>query len=371
MKVLVIDPGEMLWGSERVLLDAIPALLDQGLDLVFCTPSDSSFSNELISLNTTSKLVEAPIGGLHLKSKISRLFSIFSISLIIFKYKPNLIYINQAGMTKIVSFANIFFRIPLVAHVRIIEDINYLNKNIYYLNNLVSIVTVSKSMLNYFKNSLCEYNFKISFLYDPYIPRNKNINYEKKILSTKYKIVCVGRLGFGKGQDLLVNALSILRSHGWDVSLIFLGSPGPGDDFDSRLTSLADTLNITSFITFEGFVNDPSEYMNGSTMLVCPSRYEPLGRIVFEAWDFGLIVVAGKHSGGPAEVLQNSLGGVLFDESTPDSLALGIEKVLRMSLEERNIYVARGRKWLNDNTNASLYASNLISIFDLALKQKN
>ena len=61
MKVLVIDPGEMLWGSERVLLDAIPALLDQGLDLVFCTPSDSSFSNELISLNTTSKLVEAPI----------------------------------------------------------------------------------------------------------------------------------------------------------------------------------------------------------------------------------------------------------------------------------------------------------------------
>ena len=91
----------------------------------------------------------------------------------------------------------------------------------------------------------------------------------------------VGRLADSKGFDLLVRAFEAARIPGARLVIV-----GEGRE-RRRLERLAGER-----ITLTGFRRDVKDLYQAFDLFVCPSRYEPFGRVIAEALDAGVPVIA-------------------------------------------------------------------------------
>lgn len=62
-------------------------------------------------------------------------------------------------------------------------------------------------------------------------------------------------------------------------------------------------------------------------------------------------------------------GGVLYAEQTPESLAEALKVCLKLSHEEREEMIYRGREWLKVNCNSEEYSRKLLDILDMTVKK--
>ncbi len=118
----------------------------------------------------------------------------------------------------------------------------------------------------------------------------------------KPRALALGRLHISKGLDLLLEALAKTRG----VELRIAGD-GP---LRRPLERLAARLGIASRVAFLGWRDDVPALLADADLLICPSRHEPLGNVVIEAWSAGLPVVA-TASDGPAALIKDGETGIL------------------------------------------------------------
>lgn len=165
----------------------------------------------------------------------------------------------------------------------------------------------------------------------------------------------LGRLHEVKGHDISLRALSLLP----DAYLWIAGS-GPQE---LRLRALAEALGVSKRVRFLGWRNDASALYRTADICVFPSRFEPLGNVVIQAWAHGLPVVAAA-SQGPSSLIRDGEDGLLVPVDDADALARAIrtliqEPMLRLSLAgqgaarveadfSRKSVVARWRELLGD-----------------------
>ena len=76
------------------------------------------------------------------------------------------------------------------------------------------------------------------------------------------------------------------------------------------LARQAERLGLGGRVRFLGWRDDVPALMRTADFLVCPSRHEPLGNVVIEAWAAGLPVVA-IASDGPAALIEDGSSGLL------------------------------------------------------------
>ncbi|GAB6284674.1 MAG: glycosyltransferase family 4 protein [Methanoregula sp.] len=148
-------------------------------------------------------------------------------------------------------------------------------------------------------------------------------------------ILFIGRLVYQKGPDLLIEAVRNVCQHHWDARVIVAGD----GDMRQFLAERAKDLPVN----FIGYIPD-SEYvrlLNACDLVVIPSRNEPFGLVLLEAWSAEKGVVA-SNVGGLSENIDAFVDGVKV-EPDPDSLAWGIDSV--MNNPEKGISLGkRGRK---------------------------
>jgi glycosyltransferase involved in cell wall biosynthesis len=88
--------------------------------------------------------------------------------------------------------------------------------------------------------------------------------------------------------------------------------------------------------------------------------------VIFEAWDAGTLPIACAQSGGAAEVIAASGGGLLYPDHTAASLAGAITEALSMSVQQRADIVRRGQQWLESQCDPVRYGAAVSSIFKSA-----
>ncbi|HBI59032.1 MAG: glycosyltransferase [Duncaniella sp.] len=120
--------------------------------------------------------------------------------------------------------------------------------------------------------------------------------------ATTFKIVQVGRLEhLKKGQDILLKAVSILKSRGIDdIEVTFIGE----GDSEEELKGLARSLGISDKIHFDGMRNRDYiyEHLADYDIMCHPARYEGFGLVIAEGAT-ALLPVIIPDSGGPFEIL--------------------------------------------------------------------
>lgn len=125
----------------------------------------------------------------------------------------------------------------------------------------------------------------------------------------------IGRLGQYKGVDLLLEEFQSLNDNSINLILAGVGEPSYEASIRRRFSS--------SRIRFEGFMA-PDDFFRRIHVLVVPSLWhEPLGRVVFEAYSYGVPVIASLRGGIP-EIVEHGRTGLLFEPSQPGSLAEAI-----------------------------------------------
>jgi glycosyltransferase involved in cell wall biosynthesis len=124
--------------------------------------------------------------------------------------------------------------------------------------------------------------------------------------------LALGRLHSNKAFDVLIEALA--RAPGIHL---WLAGEGPAR---AELESRAERLAVSNRVRFLGWREDAAALLAAADMLVCPSRHEPLGNVVIEAWAAGTPVVAAS-SAGPAALIRDGVNGLLVPVEDADALA--------------------------------------------------
>ncbi len=364
-KVLIVEPAGNLWGSERALLDLLRRLI--GLDFAVCCPPGTLIVDELRSLGV--RVFPTFIANLHEKSKVMRLWALVGLVRACFLYRPNLIYLNQAGCYRIARLAALLQRVRVITHVRIFEDAEYLARCRPSPSELRGIIAISHAIADHIMEYDALRQLRIEVIYDGYQQRNGSCEDEVDHASTnRTHIACVGRITPIKGQDMLLEALAILQSRGTRVSCSFIGD---GNAFSEELKTTAAAERLSQAIQWLGFQQDVFRILQGCNLLAVPSHREPLGRVIFEGWDAGCIPLAFRGSGGAAEVITASQGGLLYDEQTPASLAECIATALTLDLKERATILSKGRRWMASHCSPVRYACAIRRVFVTAIAHSN
>jgi glycosyltransferase involved in cell wall biosynthesis len=137
-------------------------------------------------------------------------------------------------------------------------------------------------------------------------------------------VLFCGRLEWQKGPDLLVEAIPSVLRHYSNAKFVFAGDGGMRHELERR----AWQVGAGHSVRFLGYRNG-HEIVNLFKLSdgVCvPSRNEPFGIVILEAWSAGKPVVA-TDRGGPSEYVQHEYNGLRIAPH-PDSIAWGLGTLL-------------------------------------------
>jgi glycogen synthase len=155
---------------------------------------------------------------------------------------------------------------------------------------------------------------KISVIYNGVNVRNFDGWIEPAAIKRRYAIgptdptvLFVGRMAHQKGPDLLIEAApSILRYYS-RAKFVFAGEGELSKPVEARARQLG-VAHATRFLGFQS--NGALADLYRSCDVVCvPSRNEPFGIVILEAWSAGKPVVSTRN-GGPEEFVWHNVNGL-------------------------------------------------------------
>ena len=132
-------------------------------------------------------------------------------------------------------------------------------------------------------------------------------------------VLALGRLHRNKAFDVLVRALPHLP--GVHAVIAGEGPERPALEELARRAGVSDRLHLL------GWRTDTAALLAAADLLVCPSRHEPLGNVIIEAFSAARPVVAATAD-GPRELITPGETGILVPLEAPAALAGGIGAVL-------------------------------------------
>jgi glycosyltransferase involved in cell wall biosynthesis len=356
--LLVIDPGLKLWGSERALLATLESLSACWNRVIVVTPKDAELADEIISNEKYGQieLRNAPIGNLHKRGPVARIIATIFLLIICNRERASRVYLNQAGLGRIVRVVACILRRPLVIHVRLIDDIPRISRIRGSRRFPVDLIFVSWAMAESFGCPANRY-VKRHVSYDPYI---FDLQVSNRIPIREF--VCVGRISKGKGQHLLIDAMvnpSILKKC---ATLDIFGTGAPGDPYVRQIQAQIRAGDAVDRISVHGFRRDVLSRLADFRFLVAPSEYESLGRVVIEAWEAGIVPIVYAASGGAAEIVCASGGGLTFPDWTSEALAETMCAALALTNDEYHEMAARGRRWSKEALAIENYRGKLTGV---------
>lgn len=174
--------------------------------------------------------------------------------------------------------------------------------------------------------------------------------------NTRTLIGFSGQVIARKGVDVLLCAFSRLNPAIQRNSELIIVGDDLADDGAYRMTmqALAEKLNVPA--RFVGFQDDPAKYIRLCDIAVVPSRAEPLGRVVLEAMNVGVPVIASAVGGIP-EMVTHGHTGLLVEPDQPDDLAQKLDILiedapLRQQLSQAALAMVRERFSIEQHTHS-------------------
>jgi len=133
-------------------------------------------------------------------------------------------------------------------------------------------------------------------------------------------VLFVGRMVYQKGPDLLTGAVpNILKFHN-NAKFVFVGD----GEMRWSVEETARSMGISHATRFLGHTNGWKliDLYKTSDVVCVPSRNEPFGIVILEAWSAGKPVITSQN-GGPGEIVWHDVNGLKIYPNT-DSVSWGI-----------------------------------------------
>jgi glycosyltransferase involved in cell wall biosynthesis len=169
----------------------------------------------------------------------------------------------------------------------------------------------------------------------------------------------LGRLVSEKGVTVLLDAWDALHAQlGDKTPVVEIAGEGPQEPVVQERT------RSNPFVRFLGRIGGErkAESLRRCRALIAPSTWwEPLGLVVYEAYDYSKPVLAAR-SGGLTEIVQPGATGLLHAPGDVDGLVRDVLTIEGLPPSLRMEWGAAGRAWLLRETDASRWLDRLDGI---------
>ena len=160
--------------------------------------------------------------------------------------------------------------------------------------------------------------------------------------------LALGRLHRNKGFDVLLEALA--RAGGVHL---WLAGEGPERAALERQTH---KLGLDNRVRFLGWRDDVPALLAACDFLVVPSRHEPLGNTIVEAWAAERPVIA-SDTAGPAELIVSGESGLLVPVEDVESLASALARFAEDRALRRKLAAAGHARYAAEFSEARVVAA--------------
>ncbi len=291
--VLIANPGAELYGSDRMVLETVTALVEDGRRVIVALPGDGPLRAELTArgaevqfcpMPVVRKSALRPLGALRLLGDVLRSFAP-SLRLIR-RCRPDVVLVNT-------TIAPLWFllaaglRVPRVAHVHEGESgasplvLKGLYAPLVLAQRLVINSEFSRGVL---VAALPRLAARSVVIYNA-VPAPSQVTSARRQLEAPTRLVFVGRLSPRKGPDIALAAVQLLRERGVSVHLELVGSVFPGYEwFEAQLRDFVADQALTEAVSFAGFQGDVGAFTAAADIVLVPSTLdEPFGNTAVEA----------------------------------------------------------------------------------------
>ena len=165
--------------------------------------------------------------------------------------------------------------------------------------------------------------------------------------------LALGRLHPNKGLDVLIRAAKT-------VPELFVWIAGEGPERES-LQRLADELGLGERVKFLGWRNDRAGLFKTADFCVYPSREEPFGNVVVEAWASGTPLLT-TASTGPCWLARDGEDALMTPVDDVEALAAGMKQLIA-SPELRASLAAAGRHRVAGEFSEAAIVTRYIELF--------
>lgn len=150
-------------------------------------------------------------------------------------------------------------------------------------------------------------------------------------------VICISRLNYEKGIDVLLQAWRLVHEQIVQARLIIVGN----GDIQIQLEHMAKALGITDSVEFAGLRSDIPAQLHRGGLAVLPSRAEGMPNALLEAMACGLPCVATRVSGSE-DIIRHGVNGLLVESEDYQGLAQALLTLLRdPALAEKYGHAAR------------------------------
>jgi glycogen synthase len=156
--------------------------------------------------------------------------------------------------------------------------------------------------------------------FDGWIPDAGEIRQSYGIGPLDPTVLFVGRMAYQKGPDLLVEAAPMILHHHPRTKFVFAGDGHLKSHCEERAHQLG-VAHACKFLGQRGGIELTNLYKISDAVCV-PSRNEPFGITILEAWSAGKPVIASSN-GGPGEFVWHEVNGLKV-YADPTSIAWGL-----------------------------------------------
>jgi glycosyltransferase involved in cell wall biosynthesis len=371
IKILFVHSSSEMYGSDRCLYELIKGINKKQFIPVVVLPFEGELAERLKALGVTVYITDPWVlrkGIFHSINFIPYLFklpvSIFRLIRIIKRERISVVYSNTSVILGS-ALSSYIMRKPHIYHIRELYD-NYPVIAIFYRRLLCffsrKLIAISKAVESLLSGTCPG---KIEMVYDGIVlDRFSKVELKMPDEISEWKqqnhlvISNIGRVSPIKGQDIFIDAIAESTKQNTDMRFLIIGDVFKGNEhFMHYLKNKVDIYSIKDFIVFTGFREDIDAFIVHSDIIVVSTIItEGLGQVVMEGMAAGKVVIA-PNKGGPAELIEHEVNGILYSAGNPNALAQAILKVatdpaLRKSIGEKARKKAEEKFGIQNNIQA-------------------
>lgn len=364
MKITLITTGLAVGGGEKQVCDLADQFIISGHHVQLISLTGTKI---LSPKNDNIELIE-----LHAKKNIISLtFSLFKAIKLVKKFNPNIMHSHMVHANIFSRFISLFTKVPLVCTAHSTNEGGLIRTLSYrYTDSLCMLNTnVSDEGVDiYIDKNICSKNKIISVVNGVDVDKFKFCNdfrikkrNEVEVKGNEILFLAVGRLAKEKDYNNLLNAFSLFTKKCLSAKLVIIGV----GELESELIKLMEELNLEKNVSFLGYRSDVDEWMSAADIFVMSSEWEGLPLVILEAMACERPIIA-TDCGGIGKLIKTS--GELVPIKDSLQLSNALERMFKMSTEERKELGMLSRDYIINNYSLNAVSDKWISIYKKILK---
>lgn len=179
----------------------------------------------------------------------------------------------------------------------------------------------------------------------------------------RLRFATIGSIGRIKGQDILVQAIDLLRDHiRSKCEFLFVGKTE-----DSEILAAVETAQNRwpEYVRYIGPVARDvlDEIYPDLDCVICPSRCDCMPTFVAEGMMYGKPAICSENT-GMAPILCAGAAGFVYSDNDPCKLAEAITEYVSLSKEEQEAYSTKARICFEKNFALDVFRKNLLQVME-------